>query len=87
MTIRTLLSQNIAKQILISFFLFSLILTTLSTVFILSSQYQNDKKNIISNSKTLINNQVNTLSQVLWNMDKALAKINLNSLANNENIT
>jgi len=87
MPLKTYLQQNIARRVLISFFLFSFLLTTASTVFILSTQYFNEKSGILTNSQKLISAQVGSLSQVLWNVDKPLAKISIDSLLNTANFT
>jgi len=87
MPIKTYLQQNLAKRVLISFFLFSIVLTTVSTIFILLSQYSNEKDGIISNTQALINTQSESISQILWNIDKPLAKISLTSLMTSANFT
>ena len=80
MSINKYFSQNIAKRVLITFFFFSFVMTTISTVYILYSQYSNEKKQILNDSRHTLINQSNPLSQVLWNLDKSLAHTILNSL-------
>ena len=87
MPLKTYLSQNIAKRILILFFFFSFLMTTVSTAIILYSQHHNEVKQIISDSQKTLENQLDSIHQVLWNLDKPLAITILNSLTNTPSFT
>lgn len=74
------LDQNIAKRILIIFFLFSFAMTTLSTAYVLYSQYSSEIEQILKDSENTLINQSDSISQVLWNLDKPLATTILGSI-------
>jgi len=87
MPIKKYLRQNIAKKVLIAFFFFSFAMTTISTAFVLYSQYNNEKEQILKDSQNVLTNQIDSISQVLWNLDKPLARIILNSLTHTQSFT
>ena len=87
MPIKKYLGQNIAKKVLIAFFFFSFAMTTISTAFVLYSQYNNEKEQILKDSQNVLTNQIDSISQVLWNLDKPLARIILNSLTHTQSFT
>ena len=87
MLLKRLLTQNIGKRILFSFFLFSFIITAISIVVILYSQYTKEKSELITGAVSKINSRIEFISEVLWNMDNQLAELSIKSLAENPNIT
>ena len=87
MSFKQLLTQNIAKRILLSFFLFSFLITAISIAAILYSQYTNEKTEVFNSSQSLINSRIGFISEVLWNIDKPLAELSIEPLADNPNIT
>lgn len=87
MLLKELLQQNIAKRILLSFFLFSFVVTAISIAVILYSQYSKEKVEVVSETKAQINSRVEFIGEVLWNIDKPLAELSIKSLADNPDVS
>lgn len=87
MLFKRLLTQNIGKRILVSFFLFSFFLTAISIAVILYSQYTKEKDDVITTTTALLEARVEFISEVLWNFDKPLADLSIKSLLDNSNIS
>lgn len=87
MPLKNLLNQNIAKRILFAFFFFSSILTMLSISYVLYTQYENDKEEIIKKSHQLISSQADSLSKILWDFNLPLAKLSIKSLSDTTDLS